>query len=127
MFGSFDSYTPSVFGYKIEVSILNTLTFLLFSTKSGLQHSELYNFFDAIDLSGVNRKKINIKYELSYWDNFALTLEDIQSFLVYNLNKWATCGGIVEKVSKKYDYFNNSVVSTTQTYSLNTNFQSKNK
>ena len=125
MFGSFDSYTPSVFGYKIEIAVLNTLSFLLYSTKSGLQFTELYNFFDAIDLSGVNRKKINIKYELSYWDQFALTLEDIESFLVYNLNKWAACGGAVERVAKKYDYFNNSVVSTIQNYSLNTNFQSK--
>jgi len=98
---------------------------LLYCAKSGLQHSELLKLFDIIDLSRTDRKKIGVKYENSYWDDFTITLDETKNFLIANIEKWSAKSNTVGTIAKKYDYFNNSVISTIQNFSLNTNFQSK--
>ena len=124
MSGLLESYNPTVFAYKIEVSLLNSLSCLLYSVKNGLRNTELLNYFEIFDVMKPDPTKIIIKYDLSYWDNFFQTLDNLQNHLLHNFNKWMAHMHIVERVSKKYDYLNNSVTSTVQTYGLSANFQS---
>jgi len=124
MSGLLESYNPTVFAYKIEVSLLNSLSCLLYSVKNGLRNTELLNYFEIFDVMKPDPTKLIIKYDLNYWDNFFYTLDNLQNHLLHNFNKWMAHMHIVERVSKKYDYLNNSVTSTVQTYGLSANFQS---
>lgn len=104
--------------------MLNSLIYLLYSLKNGFQQSDLHSYFDEFDIMRATTTKIPIKYEATYWDTTCSIFNDVQSHLLHTLNKWMANTSVVDKIAKKYDYINNSVIYTMENFGLNTNFQS---
>ncbi len=81
--------------------------------------------FEAFDLLQITAQRSRLKYETCYWKNTAELFIDCIGYLDHCFDRWDNNSANTTTIAKRFDYLNNSVVMTMETFGLNTNFESK--
>lgn len=113
-------YNPSLYIFKIEINYQNILLSLLFNLTQAFPYSDLCQYFEEQVYSDVSGPNKNPKYDNSYWEFFAESINDCQIYKRQTAQKWIAHEDSLRKALRKLEAVRNSVETGINYGSLNT-------